>query len=324
MLRLKFPEDKHNVLPLAAVWFGRNWEVTVPSPEVRSSIVREGCCEAAGELRQKAACPRSWGSSGVDRQQGDLQALAAHHCDWNQGGWSGVVQSLVLLLPETHDTVQISRLETWMWVTVTTLDSYKLIFSMCLKDVLTDIFEFKAFRCRENIINRSSNNSPFGIRRASCLDAMISWVWMFKYFAIANPEFSFKLDNAVRVRACCHWRAASPRGARVGCTLPSAWGGTSLSSLSCCQYWKKKNEFAGVKSQGLYMQVSHYFVATVILRFFYFWCFDNIIAFPAIMFLKTVLIFVVLVLSKINNVDTTILARGLFRVNLFCSFPASP
>lgn len=146
--------------------------------------------ETEGGVSQKLGQQRGGQAAGWPASTGCTPLWLEIH---GQGGWSGVVQSLVLLLPETHDTVQISRLETWMWVTVTTLDSYKLIFSMCLKDVLTDIFglmifmgEFKAFRCRKNIINRSSNNSPFGIRRASCLDAMISWVWMFKYFAIGK------------------------------------------------------------------------------------------------------------------------------------------
>jgi len=89
-----------------------------------------------GEER-RSAWGLLWGSRRAEpgRQRGGRAALAAQL--WlqthGQGGWSGVVQRQVLLLLEAHDVVKISRLETLMWVTVTTLKSSKMTFFCVFK-----------------------------------------------------------------------------------------------------------------------------------------------------------------------------------------------
>lgn len=56
------------------------------------------------------ASPGSWGGSGVSRQQGKCWLYA---CDWS-GMAKGAGQEwsrVLVLLPEAHDMVKISRLE---------------------------------------------------------------------------------------------------------------------------------------------------------------------------------------------------------------------
>lgn len=123
------------------------------------------------------------------------------------------------------------------------------------------------------------------------------------------------------VRAGCHQRQ--------GCPVPSPsrechFVTSCASLLSSCRYQKIKNlEFAAVKSQQLYTQLLQ-FVAIILCIFLKY--FDIIIAFSAIVVLKSVLhkVSEVLLPAKMQNVDNTVLATGLFLVNLVFAFFLQP
>lgn len=228
MLRWKFPEDKHGCGRhsrwCAALGSGMVWEELV-------QVLRWGaasCLRAAVGQQEswdgETACPRTWGGSRVAGQHW------LHTHDWRcMAKGAGQEWSRIWSCSSRKPMTWLKSAGWELWCNCDHTRFFQNYFFFVFKGCTNRhfwLYDFYGWAqgYRKNIINRSSNNSTFGMRRASCLDAMISRSWMFKDFAIANPEFTFKLEEAVGVRACCHWRAASPRGTRAGCSVSPARG----------------------------------------------------------------------------------------------------